>query len=82
MPHSPILPKTEAHAPRGEIAMNAGAGIRDALIVERMKHWLHCSRPYSITNCEKWRARKNFWALVRKHAALAARHGFRETDVF
>jgi hypothetical protein len=60
--------------------MNAGAGIKDALIVERMKRWLSRAR-YSST-CPKWRARKNFWSLVRKHGALAARHGFRERDVF
>jgi hypothetical protein len=63
--------------------MNAGAGIRDALIVQRMRHWLLRARFPSIGNgCARWRARKNFWALVRKYQTLAERHGLRETDVF
>lgn len=62
--------------------MNAGPGIREALLVERMKHWLSRARYSSTTNYPKWRARRNFWFLVRKHPVLAERRGFRETDVF
>jgi hypothetical protein len=60
--------------------MNAGPTIRDALIVERMKRWL--SRARYSTQYPKWRARRNYWFLVRKHRVLAERHNLRETDVF
>jgi hypothetical protein len=63
--------------------MNARPEIRDALLVQRMKYWWLRARYSSIGNgCPKWRARKNFWALVRKYRTLAERHGFRETSVF
>jgi len=62
--------------------MNAGAAIRDALLVRKMKQWLSRARYSSTTNCPKWRARRNYWFLVRKHRSLAERCGFRETDVF
>ena len=60
--------------------MNCREQIYEHLLIERMKFWLSRSR-YSDTY-PRWRARKNFWSLVRKHGALAARHGFREKDVF
>ena len=63
--------------------MNAGPGIRDALIVQRMRHWLIIARhPFVGKGCPKWRARENFWALVRKYRTLAEKHGLRETSVF
>lgn len=62
--------------------MNARPEIRDALLVQRMKHWLIRATSFSSSNCPKWRAKKNFWALVRKHRALAERNGLRETSVF
>jgi hypothetical protein len=62
--------------------MNARPEIRDALLVQRMKYWLLRGRHGPLGNCPKWKARKNYWSLVRKHRALAERHGFRETDVF
>jgi len=61
--------------------MNASATIRDALLVQRMRHWLLRAR-YSIDDCPKWRARRNYLFLVRKHRALAERHGLRETNLF
>jgi len=62
--------------------MNCGEQIREHLLIERMKLWLSRARYSSTTNYPKWRARRNFWFLVRKHRALAERRGFRETDVF
>ncbi len=61
--------------------MNAGQTIRDAILVQRMKFWRLRGQHGPIGNCPKWRARKNYWFLVRKHRALAERLGFRETDV-
>ena len=60
--------------------MNARPEIRDALLVRRMNHWL-IRAVASVGNCPKWKAKKNYWALVRKHRGLAARNGMRETDV-
>jgi hypothetical protein len=62
--------------------MNAGPTIRDALLVQRMKFWRLRAQHGPIGNCPKWRGRKNYWFLVRKHRSLAERNGFRETDVF
>jgi hypothetical protein len=61
--------------------MNASSTIRDALRIRQMRFWLLRAR-HSIDGCPKWRARKNYWFLVRKHGSLAERHGLRETDVF
>jgi hypothetical protein len=48
-----------------------------------MRHWLMIARhPFLGKGCPKWRARKNFWALVRKYRTLAEQHNLRETDVF
>jgi hypothetical protein len=60
--------------------VNARPEIRDALLVQRMWYWLVRSK-HSL-NYPKWKAKKNFWALVRKHRALAERNGLRESDVY
>lgn len=75
----PRFRENMAGSPSREFCMNAGPTIKEALIVERIKRWF-CRAHYS-TQCPKWRARKNFWFLVRKYPALAQRHGFRETSV-
>jgi hypothetical protein len=63
--------------------MNARPEIRDALLVQRMKHWLIRARYPSVGNgYPAWKSRKNYWSLVRRHRALAARHGLTETSVF
>lgn len=62
--------------------MNARPEIRDALLVQRMKHWLLRARHGPLGNCPKWKAKKNYWALIRRHRALAQQHGLQETDVF
>jgi hypothetical protein len=62
--------------------MNAGAAIKDALLVQKMKQWLSRARYSSTTNCPKWRARRNYWFLVRKHGSLAQKAGLRESDVY
>jgi len=63
--------------------MNARKEIRDALLVRKMEHWRLAARyPFVRKNCSTWRARKNYWAPVRKHEALAARHGLTVTSVF
>jgi hypothetical protein len=51
--------------------------------VRRMKEWLMRSRcPLLAKGYPAWKSRKNYLSLVRKHRALAERHGLRETDVF
>jgi hypothetical protein len=63
--------------------MNARKEIRDYLLASRMKHWLQIARcPIMNTKIPTWRARKNFWALVRKHPEIAARLGLSEVSVF
>jgi hypothetical protein len=66
-----------------EPKMNARKEIRDHLIAQRMQHWLQIVRTAILNlRCPTWRARKNFWALVRKYPALAARLGLSEVSVF
>jgi hypothetical protein len=63
--------------------MNARPEIRNALLVKRMNYWLiRALHPEISPRVPVWRARKNYWSLIRRHSALAARHGLRETDVF
>ncbi len=62
--------------------MNAGQTLRDAILVQRMRYWLLRARHGPIGNCPRWRARKNYWFLVRNHRTLAEQHRLRETDVF
>jgi hypothetical protein len=61
--------------------MNASLTIRDVLLIQRMRYWLLRAR-HSFDGCPRWRARRNFWFLVRKHRSLAERNNLRETDVF
>ena len=61
--------------------MNAGSGIKEAIILQRMKFWLVRAR-HAFEGCPKWKARKNYLFLVRKYPALAERNGLLETDVF
>jgi hypothetical protein len=80
----PILPETKAPKPGGEDfrKMNARKEIRDALVIKKMRRWVLVARYPSVgKGCPVWRARKNYWSLIRKHRALAERHGLRETDV-
>jgi hypothetical protein len=63
--------------------MNARREIRDALLIRRMKYWRGIARcPLLNPRIPTWRARKNFWALLRKHGALAAANGLTATSVF
>jgi len=63
--------------------MNARKEIRDALLLRRMKHWLAIARcPLVNTRVPTWRARKNYWSLIKRHPALAAAHGLNELSVF
>jgi hypothetical protein len=63
--------------------MNTGPEIRDAIRVRRMKDWQMRARcPLLAKGYPAWKCRKNYLSLVRKHRALAERHGFQETDVF
>jgi hypothetical protein len=74
-----------AQATRGESykAMNARPEIRDALLVQRMNHWLLRARcPMINPRIPTWKARKNYWFLVRRYPALAASKGFTPTSVF
>ena len=62
--------------------MNARKEIKDALLLRRMRHWLAIACcPLVDRRVPAWRARKNYWALVRRHPALAAEHGFTVTSV-
>jgi hypothetical protein len=63
--------------------MNARREIRDALLVRRMKHWLAIARcPLVNLRVPTWRARKNYWALLKRYPELAAAHGLNATSVF
>jgi hypothetical protein len=62
--------------------MNVRPELKEAVLLQRMKFWLLRARYGPIGNCSKSRGKKNFWALVRRHRALAERYGLRETDVF
>lgn len=63
--------------------MNARPEIRDALLLKRMNYWLLRARCAEINpRIPTWRARKNYWALVRNHSSLAAAHGMTATSVF
>jgi hypothetical protein len=76
--HKPGFVRPQRGFPR---KMNASESIREHWLVMRMHHWLIRSRHF-FDGCPKWRARKNFWSLVRKYRAIAERHGLREIDVF
>jgi hypothetical protein len=62
--------------------VNAKLDIRDALLVQRMKHWLLRAKYGPIGNCPKRRGIKNYLYLVRKHKILAMQNHFRESDVY
>jgi hypothetical protein len=63
--------------------MNARPEIRNAVLLKKMNFWLLRARcPMINTRIPAWRARKNFWALVRRYPALAAAHGLTATSVF
>jgi hypothetical protein len=62
--------------------MNVRPELKDAALVQRMNFWLLRARHGPIGNCSKSKGRKNYLALVRRHPALAARHGLRETNIY
>jgi len=63
--------------------MNARTEIRDALLLKKMNHWLLRARcPQINPRVPVWRARKNYWALIRKHGTLAAAHHLTVASVF
>jgi hypothetical protein len=48
-----------------------------------MRYWMNIARwPMINTAVPTWRARKNFWALVRRHPVLAAQNHLSVTSVF
>src|SRR5580692_8244987 len=61
--------------------MKASPTIRDAMRIRQMRFWLLRAR-HSFDGCPKWRARKNYWFLVRKPRAFAERHGLEKPIVF
>jgi hypothetical protein len=65
-----------------EPKMNARKEIRDHLIAQRMQHWLQIVRTPILNLSVRRGVQKNFWALVRKYPALAARLGLSEVSVF
>jgi hypothetical protein len=63
--------------------MNCREQIREHLIAEKMRFWLMIARTPSIKpHIPKWRARRNFWSLCRRHSDLAKRLGLSEVSVF
>jgi hypothetical protein len=63
--------------------MNARPEIRNHLLIRRMRRWLAIARwPMINPRIPMWRARKNFWSLIKRHPALAAQHGLTATSVF
>jgi hypothetical protein len=76
------IPGVSAFVEEFSEEMNVRPELKEAVLLQRMKFWLLRARYGPIGNCSKSRGKKNFWALVRRHRALAERHGLRETDVF
>ena len=62
--------------------MNIRPTLRQAALLKRMTFWRLRALHGPLGNCSKSRGVKNYLALVRKHAALAEKAGFRETDIF
>jgi hypothetical protein len=63
--------------------MNCRQEIRGHLLAEKMRFWLMVARTPSIKpHIPKWRARKNFWALQKRHPELAKRLGLTAASVF
>jgi hypothetical protein len=63
--------------------MNARPEIKDALLLKKMNHWLLRARcPQMNPRVPTWKARKNYWSLVRRYPALAAAHHLTVTSVF
>jgi len=57
--------------------MNCRPEIRDYLLAARMRRWLEIIRcPLLDTTVPRWKARRNYWALVRRYPQLAARIGY------
>jgi hypothetical protein len=63
--------------------MNSRPEIREHLIAERMRFWHGiCRVPLLKPSCPRWRARKNYWTLLRRYPDLAKRIGLTATSVF
>ena len=62
--------------------MNIRPTLREAALLKRMTFWRLRALYGPLGDCSKSRGVKNYLALVRKHAALAEKAGFRETDIF
>ena len=62
--------------------MNVRPTLREAALLKRMTFWRLRALYGPLGNCPKSRGVKNYLALVRKHAALAEKAGFRETDIY
>jgi len=79
----PAKPGSQALAEDFLEKMNARPEIREAILIRRMKYWLAIARcPLVNIRVQPWRARKNFWALCKRHPDLAQTHGFGPTSVF
>ena len=62
--------------------MRARPEIRNALLVEKMKHWLNVARmPYLNKGISRSYARRRYWTLVRKYPAIAAAARLTETTI-
>jgi hypothetical protein len=62
--------------------MNAGPQIREGLIVKKMWRWMLIGKyPSAYGSFSATKARKNYWALVRRYPELAAKHGLTEASV-
>ena len=63
--------------------INAGPLIRDAIRLRLMRKWLHRATSALVADGHpRWKSVKNYLYLVRRHRALAAAAGFRESDVY
>jgi hypothetical protein len=62
--------------------MNIRPALREAALLKLMIFWRLRALYGPLGNCSKSRGVKNYLALVRKHAALAEKAGFRETDIY
>jgi hypothetical protein len=62
--------------------MNVRPTLREAALLRRMSFWLLRAQYGPLGSCPKSKGMKNYLALIRKHAALAEKAGFRETDIY
>lgn len=63
--------------------MHARPAIKAALIRKKLLRWCNVSRwPLLDLRCPPWRARRNYWRLLKKYPDEAAELGLDELSVY